>query len=87
MFRSIQRSLFQATSTGILVVGALEVTTHLPSQGRSSEAYHKLSDEFVTPLIRRVLNPEGKRLGIFFHHTCLSSQSLSIMKIHTNPIS
>jgi len=60
MFRSFQRSLVQVASTGILVVGAVEVTTHLPSQGRSSETYHKISDEIVTPLIRRWFNPEGE---------------------------
>jgi len=59
MFRSFQKSVFKAASTGILVVGALEVTTHLPSQGRSAEVYHTISDEYLTPLIRRIFNPEG----------------------------
>jgi hypothetical protein len=62
MFRSIQRSLLRAVSTSVLVVGAVEVTTHLPSEGRSSETYRRLSDELVTPLIRQVLNPEGNLL-------------------------
>ena len=65
MFRSIQRTLVKATSTGILVIGAVEVTTHLPSQGRSSETYHKWSDEIVTPLIRRWFDPEGSFLFFF----------------------
>jgi dihydroorotate dehydrogenase len=40
------------------VVGTLEVTTHLPSQGRSSAFYHSLADDVVVPAMRATLNPE-----------------------------
>ena len=44
-------------ATGVLVAVA-EVTTHAPSQGRSSPLYHALTDRIVTPIIRRTCNPE-----------------------------
>jgi hypothetical protein len=37
----------------------MEVTTHVFSQGRSSSFYHTLSDHIVTPLLRKILDPEG----------------------------
>eukprot|EP00934_Nitzschia_sp_Nitz4_P007129 Nitzschia sp. Nitz4//scaffold63_size106090//46229//49405//NITZ4_004390-RA/size106090-processed-gene-0.125-mRNA-1//1//CDS//3329555975//7119//frame0 len=43
---------------GVVVVGTLEVTTNLPSQGRSSLFYHTVADQIITPLLRRVLTPE-----------------------------
>jgi len=43
---------------GAVVVGSLEVTTHLPSQGRSSTFYHGLADDWVVPAMRRFLGPE-----------------------------
>jgi hypothetical protein len=57
--RSIRRATLRTLVGGTVVVGTIEVTTHLPSQGRSSEFYHKLSDDLATPLLRRVLGPEG----------------------------
>jgi dihydroorotate dehydrogenase len=56
--RSLRRTTFRTIVGGTIAVGTLEVTTHLPSQGRSSEFYHSLADDGVTPLLRRVLNPE-----------------------------
>ena len=44
--------------TGAAVIFTIEYTTHLPSQGRSSQLYHRVADEIVTPFIRTVLNPE-----------------------------
>eukprot|EP00977_Amphora_coffeiformis_P014106 scaffold3851_cov162-Amphora_coffeaeformis.AAC.9 len=44
--------------TAGVALGIAEVTTHAPSQGRSSPIYHRLTDEIVTPLIRKTLNPE-----------------------------
>jgi hypothetical protein len=41
-------------------LGVLELTTHLPSQGRSSEIYHKVSDDWATPALRTFLDPEGE---------------------------
>jgi dihydroorotate dehydrogenase len=58
MFQRAKQSLRRATIRTVVVVGAIEVTTHLPSQGKSSELYHHLSDEWGTPLLRRLLNPE-----------------------------
>ncbi|KAL3764674.1 hypothetical protein ACHAW5_000305 [Stephanodiscus triporus] len=46
-------------------VALVEVTTHLPSEGRSSLAYHRFFDGVVTPLGRRLLDPEGA------HHLAL----------------
>lgn len=43
---------------GAAVLFTVEYTTHLPSQGRSSQLYHTLADEIVTPLIRYMLQPE-----------------------------
>ncbi|KAL7480644.1 hypothetical protein ACHAW6_006328, partial [Cyclotella cf. meneghiniana] len=43
----------------------LEVTTHLPSQGRSAPAYHSLFDSILTPLGRRLFTPENA------HHLAL----------------
>lgn len=40
-------------------VGALEITTHLPSQGRSSLFFHRVVDDYITPWMRRWLDPEG----------------------------
>jgi hypothetical protein len=56
--RSLRRTTLRTIVGGTLVVGTLEVTTHLPSQRWSSEFYHSLADDVVTPLPRRVLNPE-----------------------------
>ena len=57
--RSVRRAVVRTTVVTVTTVGALEVTTHLPSQGRSSEFYHTLANEWVTPLMRRFLDPEG----------------------------
>lgn len=46
-------------------VALVEVTTHLPSEGRSSLTYHYLFDHFITPLGRRLFDPEGA------HHLAL----------------
>jgi hypothetical protein len=65
MFQRAKQSLKRATIRTVVVVGAIEVTTHLPSQGKSSELYHHLSDEWGTPLLRRFLNPEhAHHLGL-----------------------
>jgi dihydroorotate dehydrogenase len=62
MFRqamqSLRRTTLRTLGGGAIIVGTLEVTTHLPSQGRSSELYHNLSDNVVTPMLQRFLNPE-----------------------------
>ena len=42
-----------------MVAGTFEITTRLPSEGRASEIYHSLSDNVATPLMRKILNPEG----------------------------
>mmetsp|Transcript_26961 Transcript_26961/g.63971 ORF Transcript_26961/g.63971 Transcript_26961/m.63971 type:complete len:156 (-) Transcript_26961:220-687(-) len=41
-----------------LGIAVVEVTTHLPSEGRSSETYHYLFDSFITPAARKILSPE-----------------------------
>ena len=53
--------------TAGIALGIAEVTTHAPSQGRSSAIYHRLTDQVVTPLIRNTLNPEQAHdLAILF---------------------
>ena len=58
MLRQLKRTALRATATTVGLGVALEVTTHLPSEGRSSEFYHTLSDGIVMPLVRLCLNPE-----------------------------
>ena len=58
MFRRAAQSLRRLTIRSVVVVGVVEWTTHLPSQGKSSEFYHYITDDWVTPLMRRFLNPE-----------------------------
>lgn len=58
--KQIRRSVTKTVIAGTIVVGTLEVTTHLPSQGRSSALFHYVSDEWVTPTMRRLFDPESK---------------------------
>ena len=53
-----RRTVRAVVGTGA-ALGGLEATTHLPSQGRSSDFYHYLSDEWATPLMRTMLDPES----------------------------
>lgn len=57
--RSARRAVTRTVIGGVVAVGTLEVTTHLPSQGRSSDFYHYVADEWITPNMRRFLDPEG----------------------------
>ena len=59
MLRNLRQTAVKTLGTGVLVVASVELTTKLPSEGRSSQLYHDLSDQVVTPLIRKILNPEG----------------------------
>lgn len=59
MMRNIGQTTKKVLGTGILVVASVEFTTKLPSEGRSSQVYHDISDKVVTPLIRKILDPEG----------------------------
>jgi dihydroorotate dehydrogenase len=104
MFQKVMQSLRRATvrtivGTGV-VVGTLEVTTHLPSQGRRSDFYHIVSDDVVTPLVRRVLNPEQAHDWAIqcaaqqyapTHHPSATEQRLDVQQIvwgrtFSNPI-
>jgi dihydroorotate dehydrogenase len=61
----IRRTVVRTVVTSVAVVGGLEVTTHLPSQGRSSEFYHYVSDQVALPILRKVLDPErAHELGL-----------------------
>lgn len=68
MFRgaaqSLRRTATRAVIKTVVVVGVVEVTTHLPTQGRSSEFYHYVADQIVTPTLRRVCGPEGEADGV-----------------------
>jgi len=57
--QSIKRATVKTVVGGTLTIGLIEYTTQLPSQGRSSEVYHKISDKIVTPFMRKTLDPEG----------------------------
>jgi dihydroorotate dehydrogenase len=64
ILQKLRHAVVRTLATTIAVVGALEVTTHLPSQGRSSEFYHYISDQVALPILRR-LDPEtAHKLGL-----------------------
>ena len=54
----IRRATVKTVLGTVVVVGTLEVTTHLPSEGRSSQLYHDIADKIIVPSMRTVLNPE-----------------------------
>lgn len=56
--QSLRRTTIRTVVGGVVVVGTLEVTTRLPSEGRSSAVYHFLSDSIGTPVLRYICNPE-----------------------------
>jgi dihydroorotate dehydrogenase len=56
--RLLRRVATQTVVGGVVLVGTLEVTTHLPSQGRSSTFYHSFVDDWVVPTMRTLLSPE-----------------------------
>lgn len=62
---SIQRKIRSTALGAAAAVALVEVTTHLPSEGRSSLTYHYLFDHIITPLGRRLFDPEGA------HHLAL----------------
>ena len=65
MLRSIRDKTLKTVGTGILVVAGVEFTTKLPSEGQSSSLYHNVSDKVVTPLVRKILDPEGEMKTLF----------------------
>ena len=58
MLSHLKKTAVKTVTTTVAVLTAVELTTHLPSEGRSSKIYHKVSDEVMTPLMRKYLNPE-----------------------------
>lgn len=76
MLRSLRDKTVKTVETGILAIASVEVVTKLPSEGRSSQLYHDLSDKVITPLFRKVLNPEGKmrRNHVSPQHRILNTQ-------------
>ena len=56
--RSLRQAVVRTTVTATTVVVLVEVTTHLPSQGRASETYHRFVDDAITPLLRHYTSPE-----------------------------
>lgn len=65
MLRRVRNTAIKTAAAGTILVGTVEVTTHLPSEGRSSRFYHSLCDDMVTPMMRRILDPETA------HHSAL----------------
>lgn len=62
---SVKQQLRQVTLRTVTALTLLEVTTHLPTEGRSSQTYHHIFDNFITPLGRRLFTPEDA------HHLAL----------------
>ena len=62
---SIKQQIQRITIRTAAALTFLEVTTHFPSEGRSSQTYHHLFDSILTPLGRRLFNPEDA------HHLAL----------------
>jgi len=58
VLQSIRRRTIRTVAKGVVLIGGLEITTHLPSEGRSSRFYHQVADEVVTPILRYISNPE-----------------------------
>lgn len=58
MIRNLRNKTIKTIGAVASVAVGIELTTHLPSEGRSSQFYHDLSDKVATPLIRLLLNPE-----------------------------
>ena len=56
--QSLRRTTVRTMMGGVVVVGTVETTTHLISEGRSSRLYHDVADHVVTPLLRKISNPE-----------------------------
>ena len=67
MLRQIRNTTLRAVGTSVALVTAVEVTTKLPSEGRSSQIYHTFSDEIITPFMRKVLSPEdAHNIALYF---------------------
>lgn len=65
--RSLRQAVVRTTLTATTAVLLVEVTTHLPSQGRASETYHNFVDHTVTPILRRYASPEtAHNLALYF---------------------
>mmetsp|Transcript_9509 Transcript_9509/g.14607 ORF Transcript_9509/g.14607 Transcript_9509/m.14607 type:complete len:479 (+) Transcript_9509:187-1623(+) len=58
MLRQARSTVMRTFAAGTLTVGLIEVTTHLPSESRSSLFYHHVCDNVVTPALRYTLDPE-----------------------------
>ena len=65
IWQSIRRMTIRTMVGGTVVVGTLEYTTQLPSQGRASPFYHTLTDDYGTPLVRTLLSAE------YAHHVAM----------------
>ena len=55
----MRNTLIRTIELSLGSLAILEITTHLPSEGRSSETYHALFDTVITPLGRRIFSPEN----------------------------
>eukprot|EP00980_Cylindrotheca_fusiformis_P021226 scaffold8161_cov111-Cylindrotheca_fusiformis.AAC.3 len=76
MFRRAMQSVRRTAIQAVVVVGVVEVTTHLPSQGKSSEVYHYVADEWGIPMLRRFLPAE------MAHHLALEAAQWNLTPTH-----
>jgi dihydroorotate dehydrogenase len=74
--RSLRQAVVRTTVAATAGVVLVEVTTHLPSQGRASATYHRLVDHTITPLLRQYTSPETA------HHVALYCARLGLAPIY-----
>mmetsp|Transcript_64850 Transcript_64850/g.76133 ORF Transcript_64850/g.76133 Transcript_64850/m.76133 type:complete len:466 (-) Transcript_64850:56-1453(-) len=58
MFQQLKKPALKAAAASTAIILSIEVTTQLPSEGRSSKTYHKFVDSVATPFIRNFTDPE-----------------------------
>jgi len=56
--RTLRRKVIQGVGVSVSVVALVEVTTHLPSEGRSSQVYHDVCQFVTRHIVPRLLSEE-----------------------------
>jgi len=77
-----------------ILIGTVELTTNMPSEGRSSEFYHIVTDKVLTPLLRRLDPEDAHNLALTFIQKSLSPryrpntlESTQIINLSSTPFS